>query len=166
MKGTPKTILLIMMLFYVLFLAKIIAFRHYSLDEIWLNILDFRLSNIPKGWEQANLIPFRSGIDYLFFTNVPLSFKTEQILSNLIAFAPLGAFGPILWDRLGKAGNMLLLVLLLSFAFELMQWAFRLGVFDVDHIMLNLAGCMAGFLPIKMLGMAGGRLMAGQKAKM
>ena len=165
MKGTPRTILLIMMLLYVLFLAKIIAFRHYSMDEIWLNILDFRLSNIPKGWEHANLIPFRSGIDFMFFTNVPLSFKTGQILSNLIAFAPLGAFGPILWKRLEKAGKMLLFVFALSFVFELMQWAFRLGVFDIDQIMLNMAGCMAGFLPIKILGMAGGRQIAGEKAK-
>ena len=165
MKGTPKTILLIMMLLYVLFLAKIIAFRHYTLDEIWLRILDFQLTNITKGWEQANLVPFRSSIDYLFFTNIPLSFKTEQVMSNLIAFAPLGAFGPFVWKRLDKAGNMLLLVFSLCFAFELLQWTFRLGVFDVDQIMLNMAGCMAGFLPIKMLAMAGGKQMAGQKAK-
>ena len=101
----------------------------------------------PFSSRQYNLIPFREIHRYLFYT---YAVSTEAFVTNLIgnifAFSPYGFFLPIFF---GKKKKGLLFItgatLLLSFVIESMQFVMKVGVFDVDDLILNTAGGMLGF---------------------
>ncbi len=92
-----------------------------------------------------NLVPFREirrysggGIgSYLFRLN---------ILGNIVAFVPLGFLVPMAskWKR----GFLYVAAMtyLASFAVECLQLISRVGIFDLDDIMLNTLGGMLGYI--------------------
>lgn len=77
-----------------------------------------------------------------------LGFETfaVNILGNILAFAPYGYFLPLLNKNYRKFIPVLLLSLLFSSAVEVMQLYLRVGIFDVDDILLNTAGGVVGYI--------------------
>ena len=69
-----------------------------------------------------------------------------NIFGNVLAFMPFGFFLPIVRGK--KCGVLTILVqgLLFSLAIETVQLVTRLGSFDVDDILLNTAGTLAGYI--------------------
>ena len=91
---------------------------------------------------------------------------TERILGHqwfyganrVLAFMPFGFFLPIVRGK--KSGVLSILVqgLLFSLAIETVQLVTRLGSFDVDDILLNTAGTLAGYICFRLF-------LRGQKKK-
>lgn len=79
-------------------------------------------------------------------------FELRQIVGNLLLLLPFGIYGPILWPRLRSVPAILLVGLGLSAMIELGQltvatwYGFPVRVADVDDVLLNTAGVLAGYL--------------------
>ena len=64
----------------------------------------------------------------------------------MVAFIPCGFFLPIVSRRGRKWYNTILLCFSLSLSIELIQLVFKVGSFDVDDLLLNTLGGVAGYV--------------------
>ncbi|MBW6437214.1 VanZ family protein [Actinoplanes hulinensis] len=66
---------------------------------------------------------------------------TVQVVANMLVFAALGAFGPLLFPALRSVWRVLALAAAASFLLEAAQYVLRLDrVSSVDDVLLNAAG--------------------------
>ena len=112
-----------------------------------LFLLKLLLFSRPPGSEHSiNLIPFASISDYLFSgSSVVKRFAAANVIGNIVAFVPLGAFLPLVRRRTGIWTN-LLVVVCVSVGVEIVQGAFGLGASDIDDVILNTLGGLIGIL--------------------
>lgn len=68
-----------------------------------------------------------------------------NLVGNVLAFIPFGFILPMLCQSNRKWYLVLLLSLLCSFCIESLQLCTRRGSFDVDDLMLNTLGGLAGY---------------------
>ena len=68
-----------------------------------------------------------------------------NILGNVAAFLPFGFFLPVFSGRCKKFWRTAFYSFELSLLVELLQLVFRVGSFDVDDLLLNTLGGMAGY---------------------
>lgn len=78
----------------------------------------------------------KRGNTQYFFLNVAM---------NIAAFAPFGFFLPIISTKNKKFLNIFLLSLELTLMIELLQLVFKVGIFDVDDILMNTMGGAIGY---------------------
>ncbi len=110
-------------------------------------LLKLLLVSRPPGSERSvNLIPFASIWDYLFSGSAAVKrFAVANVIGNIAAFAPLGAFLALLRRRSAMWTN-LVVVVCASVAVEIVQGIFGLGASDVDDVILNTLGGLLGIL--------------------
>lgn len=74
-----------------------------------------------------------------------------NLIGNVVAFVPFGAL--IRWVRNRKTGLWIavLYTFLFSLAIELIQLATKVGVFDVDDLILNTCGGVVGYVCYRIL---------------
>ncbi len=129
---------------YFLVLIKLLLFRtqlggvHYHFIETTRKV---------TAWENfkiANFIPFR-GMFKVLFSSETLEFKIQNIGGNIVGFMPLGILLPMLFPSLWSAKRIALFGFATSFTFELIQLLAVRGFFDVDDMILNTLGTLAGF---------------------
>ena len=71
----------------------------------------------------------------------------NHMLLNVAMFVPVGILFPMIYpEKLAKWGIVLCVGLMLTVAIESTQLVFRLGQCDIDDIIANTAGALAGFL--------------------
>lgn len=94
-----------------------------------------------------NLVPLKEIGRFLKYWKV-LGMKAVllNIVGNVLAFVPFGAFLPIFSARCRKFWRTIYYSFELSLFVELLQLIFRVGSFDVDDLLLNTLGGMLGFL--------------------
>ena len=94
-----------------------------------------------------NLIPFREIGRFIRYSET-LGTKAVMlnILGNVAAFVPFGAFLPLFSRRSRKFIYTSLYSFELSLVVELLQLVTKVGTFDVDDLLLNTVGGMLGFL--------------------
>lgn len=99
-----------------------------------------------------NLVPFREIGRFIRYRNV-LGFKIVflNIVGNIVAFVPFGAFLPMFSGRSRKWYVTVLYSFELSLLVELLQLIFRVGSLDVDDLLLNTLGGLVGFLVYKIV---------------
>lgn len=68
-----------------------------------------------------------------------------NILGNIVAFIPFGCMLPILSPKNRKFFYVFLLSLELTLTIELLQLLLKVGIFDVDDILLNTLGGIIGY---------------------
>ena len=68
-----------------------------------------------------------------------------NIFGNVLAFMPFGFFLPVFSGRCKKFWRTAFYSFELSLLVELLQLVFRVGSFDVDDLLLNTLGGMAGY---------------------
>lgn len=69
-----------------------------------------------------------------------------NIVGNILAFAPYGFFLPLLNKKYRKLIYVILLSFTFSLAVEIVQLYLKVGIFDVDDILLNSIGGVIGYL--------------------
>lgn len=102
-----------------------------------------------EGYSQyrLNLVPFQEIIrfvryrEYIDFMSVVIN-----LLGNVAAFMPFGALIRWVLDRKVRWYQAVGYTFLFSLSLELLQLVARVGVFDVDDLLLNTLGGFLGFL--------------------
>lgn len=99
--------------------------------------------------EHTNLIPFKTLALYIKgYANayVDIASLTTNLLGNIIAFMPFGFFLPLFFPKCKNMKNFFWTITLIVFGIELSQLILMSGVFDVDDIILNVAGGIISFI--------------------
>ena len=84
-----------------------------------------------------NLIPF--------YYDQETSVHLKEVVYNIIVFVPLGVYVQIFRENWKKATKCLV-ILLLSFLFEIVQFIFAIGASDVTDLIGNTIGGIVGIL--------------------
>ncbi|MFP4017603.1 MAG: VanZ family protein [Halanaerobiales bacterium] len=92
---------------------------------------------------QFNLIPFKSIIEFVLNPTNARVFWVN-IVGNIVAFFPMGFFLLLVISGLNKIVRITVVVLLISTIIEINQYIFKVGVFDIDDIILNTIGGFIG----------------------
>lgn len=70
----------------------------------------------------------------------------EGAVLNLLIFVPVGYLVPVLWNRVNRLWEVLLLGFCLSLGVELLQLVTLRGMFDLDDLMNNTIGAAVGWV--------------------
>jgi len=96
---------------------------------------------------QYNLTPFQEIRRFITYRDsVPLWVFILNLLGNLLIFAPLGFLVPLMRTRKTGVIRIFIYSFLFSLGIEILQLVTRVGVFDVDDIILNTAGGLIGYV--------------------
>ena len=91
-----------------------------------------------------------TGLRYLFGKHHAVTWQLRyygtNLLGNLIMLFPFGLLIPCVAKRYRHMGKFLLLTVIGIVAVEFTQTLLRVGVTDVDDMILNVAGAIGGFL--------------------
>lgn len=118
-------------------------FLLYFVFVLYLVILFAILFRTSHSSRTIRLVPFATIIDFLLRGKGSLSFTMSNLLGNIILFVPLGIYLDLFHH--GKRGNRsVFLVFLTSLLVEIIQFTFKIGVGDIDDIILNTLGGYIG----------------------
>ncbi len=99
-----------------------------------------------------NLVPFKEiGRFIRYHRTLGTGTVLLNIVGNVAAFVPFGIFLPVFSARCRKVWFTVFYSFELSLLVELLQLVTKVGSFDVDDLILNTVGGLAGFL-IYLLG--------------
>ncbi len=154
-KKLRKTIAFLTFLFYILILVVLLflANRDFANRQyVNFSILEYAKSRI-------NLIPFRTIWEYISSpVNGTMNWDTaaENLLGNLMLFMPMGFYLPLFTRTVRSNMRYFVTMLVMLLCIEALQLLMMRGSFDIDDMILNLAGAMIGFLicqtkPVKKL---------------
>lgn len=147
MKFVVKVGLAVVFSFYLLVLTKLILIKYLSIQEI-ISHFTFTYEGM---WNKHNFIPFKTIGYYLFFANdINFSIRVENLIGNIVGFAPFGFMFPLLFAKFHGFKKVAIATFCLSLTFETLQLIFKFGSFDVDDLILNTIGGMLGYIPIKL----------------
>lgn len=135
-------------------IALIAASVFYALALIYLLFLNnryIRYTNFDYFLylrTSINLIPFKTVYEYITRIQnetINLSTALKNLFGNLAAFFPAGIFLPCIFKKLRRFWKTVLTVFCIVLAAEILQLLLCLGSFDIDDLILNLAGAMLGY---------------------
>jgi glycopeptide antibiotics resistance protein len=89
-----------------------------------------------------SLIPLQSTLDLL--RHAPQDFARRNIGGNLLVFVPFGVLLPLLFEKLRRPWALAWRVGAISVAIEVGQMFTRVRATDVDDVILNVLGALAG----------------------
>ena len=134
-----KIIISLILLLYIFLLAQILVLK--NLPVIRFAGLILNLGGTQNG--PANLIPFRSILPYVLGERGLLS-AILNLGGNIGLLIPIGFMVPFLRSKISWP-EMFFLSFISGFSIELTQAVFRLGIFDVDDLLLNGLGVLVGY---------------------
>lgn len=121
---------------YVFLLLWIVIFKTLA------SPMDLFTGNHPD-YRSLNLIPFQDMWD----PNVSAGFNKASIIGNMILFVPLGVLLKLLLsEQKQNTLKSVLIVLAASLLIESTQYLARIGVSDINDLILNTAGGCIGVL--------------------
>ena len=104
-------------------------------------------------FETINIIPFATIIGYisgLLFEDININIVVINLATNLLLFAPMGFFIPILFDKKVKNIKQFGMVMILITMFvEIVQFITYSGSTDIDDIILNTTGAIIIYMLMK-----------------
>jgi glycopeptide antibiotics resistance protein len=106
---------------------------------------EYRHYNVENAWKHSNTKPFSTIQLFYNSRRLKTEYKQDNLLGNLLGFAPIGFLLPLLIPLFRKGIYVLLAGFFLSLGFEMTQLILGLGIFDVDDLILNTAGCFMGY---------------------
>ena len=124
-KRNKRTWLIILLAVYLLILLRITVFRSHS-------------------------YPIEMSVNLSLFTDLVATYHENGIwmvlylvVGNIAWFVPFGFLLPMIWQKL-KSFYTIPLGFLLSLVIESSQLALNKGMFEIDDLVLNTAGCAVG----------------------
>lgn len=120
-----------------------ILFALYALLMLWL-LFGQRIGQDGGG---INLIPFATAADFLrlLAEGQNMHHAVINLAGNVVMFVPLGVLLPLCSASLRRFGRCMAVCAACIVCVELMQLITRLGVCDIDDLILNLIGAAAGY---------------------
>ena len=128
-----------------------IVFIVYVFVLSYLVFFSERYGRIRYDSPQYNLVPFQEIHRYLSQFRDITFLAVINVIGNTLIFVPFGALLFIFSKKLAKFHNTVILSLLLSLIIETTQYFTRVGVFDVDDIILNTLGGVIGWIIYKIV---------------
>lgn len=119
-------------------LTKLLFFT-YLLILAWILLLKLGVQFSYMTTRSVNLIPFKAPT----ILNGHVD-KGEMIL-NVIVFFPAGVYVAMLFEQ-WRFAKQLLLVFLISFIIEALQYLFAIGAFDITDLITNTSGGLIGIV--------------------
>ena len=123
---------------YLYLILKVMVLK--DIPEFRIGRTRWRLGGTDDG--PPNWIPFRS-IRYYLIGRYGFGKAVINLVGNVALLVPVGYLAAAIQPRMTWKGSMAM-GLAVSFTIEAIQGLFRLGIVDVDDIILNTAGVMAG----------------------
>lgn len=129
-------------------IVSVILFYFYMLALVYFLLLSdgFGRLSVYEDYHY-NLIPFQEIRRFILYWDVigdPF-LVAMNLFGNVIAFIPFGALIRWVINRSVRWYQVVGYTLLLSLSVELLQLIARVGVFDVDDLLLNTFGGLVGF---------------------
>ena len=104
-------------------------------------------------FETINIIPFATIIGYisgLLFEDININIVVINLATNLLLFAPMGFFIPILFDKKVKNIKQFgMVIVLITILVEILQFITYSGSTDIDDIILNTTGAIIIYMLMK-----------------
>ena len=104
-------------------------------------------------FETINIIPFATIIGYisgLLFEDININIVVINLATNLLLFAPMGFFIPILFDKKVKNIKQFgMVMVLITILVEILQFITYSGSTDIDDIILNTTGAIIIYMLMK-----------------
>lgn len=128
-----KEFVWLLFVFYIIALVEITVIRDGKhLFDWW---------KYSHGMNSVQLIPIISTLKEAQYGAWAILYP---VLGNLVWFVPFGFLSGVLYPSL-RLRRIALASLLLSVTIELMQWIFMSGISDIDDVLFNLCGGIAGY---------------------
>lgn len=128
---------------YILFFIKLLLLSRVSLLDLF---------NSQRTLDRSiNLIPFHSIKEYIFSNSATIKkFAFSNVVGNIVIFIPLGTYLSLLKSNKRVITNPLF-IFIVSLFIEIIQGLLGIGAADIDDIILNCLGGLAGILGYKFL---------------
>ena len=91
----------------------------------------------------SNFVPFKTIFYYVgcfFSRQLNRSIVIENLVGNFMMFMPVGFLLPAIFNKQRKRFCFLITIASILIGIEIVQLVFRLGSFDIDDFILNMAG--------------------------
>ena len=140
MKKVINLIIKISFVIYIFALCVILFFGsrgHWNQFSIW-----------EYAAMQMNLVPFETIALYvraMIRDTINLNIAIANLLGNFLLFMPMGIYLPLLFQKIRSLVDFLLYMIPVLSLVELVQLLTKRGSFDIDDLILNLAGAILGF---------------------
>ena len=140
-----KFFLSVLLLGCLLVLTKFIVFKNSP--SYYKNYFraEFSRNSYKKGLAKANFKPFAT-LKLMQNSHLREEYKIANLAGNVAGFVPLGILLPLLFPFLRSLWKTMIAVFFISLGFETVQLVTDLGIFDVDDLILNTTGGIAGYL--------------------
>jgi glycopeptide antibiotics resistance protein len=136
---TKRLISLFMLLAYSALLIKIMVFK--NIPVIWIGQLMLNFGGTHEG--PANLIPFKTILPYLMGEG-GLIIGGLNIGGNIVLLIPIGFLVPFVFQKIDWKITIAISIVS-GLAIELAQVFLKVGIFDIDDVILNALGVMIGY---------------------
>ena len=136
-----KNILMFLLAFYILLLVTALfrnGFRQFEIISI-NGIKEYLKWN-------ANIIPFKTIGGYIQFfidDSMNKSIIIENLLGNVVLFAPMGMLLPCIFQKQRKFKIFLTTMVVILLSVEIGQLLTSSGICDIDDVILNLIGAIS-----------------------
>jgi len=104
-------------------------------------------------FETSNIIPFATIIGYIsgiISNDINTSIVIINLVTNLLLFAPMGFFIPMLFqDKIKNTKQFVLVMVILTLLIEILQFITYRGSTDIDDIILNTIGASIVYMLMK-----------------
>jgi glycopeptide antibiotics resistance protein len=123
---------------YSALLVKLLVFK---INLVKIGHMRFKFTDHGTG--PANFVPFKTILPYLRGEH-GWFIAAINLVGNMVLFAPIGLIVPFVWRKMTWR-NTFILAVGSGLAIEGMETVFRVGIFDIDDIILNGLGVMIGY---------------------
>ena len=124
---------------YSAILIKFVVFK--AIPTIRMGHLRLKFAGPHTG--PANLVPFKTIIPQLIGQGNHL-INMVNLVGNIIPFMPIGLLAPLVFRSISWQ-KALVLGVVTGLTFEVMEVIFRVGIFDVDDVIMNAIGVLVGY---------------------
>lgn len=124
---------------YTAILIRLVVFK--AIPVIRLGHVRLRLAGPHTG--PANFVPFRTIVPQLMGQGNHF-IDMLNLVGNIIPFMPVGLLAPLVFRSISWQ-KALAIGVGIGLTFEVMEIVFRVGIFDVDDIILNALGVLLGY---------------------
>jgi len=124
---------------YSVILIKVMVYKDVPLIRIGSLMLNFGGTQVGP----ANLVPFKTILPYLLGEK-GLLIAAINLFGNIVLLVPIGFLVPFVFRNITWKKTLALAVAA-GFVIEAMQVVLRLGIFDIDDVMLNAIGVIIGY---------------------